>query len=152
SAVSCRAWRRRRDHARYRTPSATRSFRTPAARVARAVGWSGRSLRYRKNPGRLSPCTASPRVYVRDDRTAKQPTSQTTNSGIKVVRERHKNVRLARQVPLSGKKMHGDSIGLQHAPDFREVLVRISCVLQHAGAQHDVEEVVLEREPIWSSA
>src|SRR5262249_4309065 len=81
SAASCKAWRRRRDHARYRTPSATRSFRTPAAKAARAVGWSGRSPRYRKNPGRLSPCTASPRVCVRDDRTAKQPTSQTTKSG-----------------------------------------------------------------------
>jgi len=72
--------------------------------------------------------------------------------GIKVVREGHENVRFARQVPLSGKRMHSDAIGLQHAPDFLQVLVRISCVLQHASAQHDIEEIVLEREPIWSSA
>src|SRR5262249_31360746 len=73
-----------------------------------------------KTPTRLHGIPPAPASVLRMTASQSGPQRKPPRRamGIKVVREGHENVRFARQVPLSGKRMHSDAIGLQHAPDF----------------------------------
>src|SRR5262245_21845482 len=67
---------------------------------------------------------------------------------IEVVCEWNKDMRLVWQVPLAGQQMHRGPAGLQNPKNLSEIFIGVPRMLQDGCAQHNVETLVVERQPV----
>jgi hypothetical protein len=60
------------------------------------------------------------------------------------------DMRLGGQVPFAGKEMHGAAAQLEDSSNLRQILVRISSMLQDAATKDNLKVLIVEWKSIWA--